>query len=372
MYKTKQCSPSQVSPAISCAHFDVPYVHTFRLSESIPLPCPVRSVSNIAAGNSQSKEDELQEKPGPATAFLGPVGSRATLGVTCSCRSRRVRASVMLVEVVRSHGDEVVVIRKLARLCREAEVGNRWDLEVGNFKALSPVIFGLVLKIKFERLILEVGEASFGGNVGIANASGLESSVWFRAVWLYAYRATSGFVGLPIIVLVIRSVSVTIHSHDPGKHGAWTVVLVCVEEDTQALKLVYRTKNRSFSCALFREPHGESISVKTALAGDLELNNDLLSSAIFLPLDILKQPTSQLVAVKGTRENIHPVREGLSDARRTYWSVRMMVSPPNSHHRLCMSESRYGYAVCVSMRPTSIHDRLQVGRLTGSRLCVRN
>lgn len=30
-----------------------------------------------------------------------------------------------------------------------------------------------------------------------------------------------------------------------------------------------------------------------------------------------------------------------------YLSVRMMVSPPKSHQRLCMSESRYGYAYRV-------------------------
>jgi hypothetical protein len=50
--------------------------------------------------------------------------------------------------------------------------------------------------------------------------------------------------------------------------------------------------------------------------------------------------TSQFVAVSGTRENIHPVREGLSEARRMYLSVRTMVSPPKSHQRLCISESR--------------------------------
>lgn len=59
---------------------------------------------------------------------------------------------------------------------------------------------------------------------------------------------------------------------------------------------------------------------------------------------------SQFVAVRGTLEKIQPSREGLSDASRMYLSVRMIVSPPKSHHRLCMSESRYG----------------------GSRLCVRN
>ena len=54
------------------------------------------------------------------------------------------------------------------------------------------------------------------------------------------------------------------------------------------------------------------------------------------------QPTSQLVAVRGTRENSQPSREGLSEASRMYLSVRIIVSPPKSHQRLCMSESRYG------------------------------
>lgn len=30
------------------------------------------------------------------------------------------------------------------------------------------------------------------------------------------------------------------------------------------------------------------------------------------------------------------------DDINTYLSVRITVSPPKSHHRLCMSESRYG------------------------------
>ena len=64
--------------------------------------------------------------------------------------------------------------------------------------------------------------------------------------------------------------------------------------------------------------------------------------------------TSQFVAVRGTREKSQPSREGLSDERRMYWSVRMMVSPPKSHQRLCMSESRYG---CGEVRGCSISIR---------------
>jgi hypothetical protein len=61
--------------------------------------------------------------------------------------------------------------------------------------------------------------------------------------------------------------------------------------------------------------------------------------------------TSQFVAVSGTRENIHPSLDALSEASRMYLSVRMMVSPPKSHQRLCMSESRYGCAGTVRMNP---------------------
>ena len=79
--------------------------------------------------------------------------------------------------------------------------------------------------------------------------------------------------------------------------------------------------------------------------------------------------TSQFVAVRGTRENSQPSREGLSDERRMYWSVRMMVSPPKSHQRLCMSESRYGWS---RVRVCSYVGARWCRRLTGSRLCVRS
>jgi hypothetical protein len=69
------------------------------------------------------------------------------------------------------------------------------------------------------------------------------------------------------------------------------------------------------------------------------------------------KPTSQFVAVKGTRENSHPSCEGRSEVSRmylfphqhasfprdnntAYWSARTMVFPPKSNHRLCISESR--------------------------------
>jgi hypothetical protein len=51
---------------------------------------------------------------------------------------------------------------------------------------------------------------------------------------------------------------------------------------------------------------------------------------------------------------------------RIYWSVRTIVSPPKSYHRLCMSESRYGW------RETSVQSRRknEAGVIVPGRECV--
>jgi len=74
-----------------------------------------------------------------------------------------------------------------------------------------------------------------------------------------------------------------------------------------------------------------------------------------------RKHTSQFVAVNGTFENIHPLWDGRSEASRmylrgcgqrmaqiasrgtgAYLSALIIVSPPKSNHRLCISVSRYG------------------------------
>jgi hypothetical protein len=55
---------------------------------------------------------------------------------------------------------------------------------------------------------------------------------------------------------------------------------------------------------------------------------------------VREELTSQFVAVNGTLEKIHPFLEPNSPVSLTYLSVRMTVSPPKSHQRLCISESR--------------------------------
>ena len=75
------------------------------------------------------------------------------------------------------------------------------------------------------------------------------------------YGASSDLISLAVIVLIIGGLSVAAHGHDVGEYGAGSVVLVCVEEDTEALELVRVAKDIAWLCALLGEPHGEAIAV---------------------------------------------------------------------------------------------------------------
>ena len=91
------------------------------------------------------------------------------------------------------------------------------------------------------------------------------------------YRAARNFVGLAIVVLVVLGLAVTVHGHDVREHCAGAVVLVGVDEDTEALEVVGVAKDRSWLRALLGEPHGKAVAVEVALTMDLELESDLLA-----------------------------------------------------------------------------------------------
>jgi hypothetical protein len=91
------------------------------------------------------------------------------------------------------------------------------------------------------------------------------------------YRASSDLVRLTIIVLVVCRVTVTVHSHDVREYGAWSVVLVRVEEETKTLEFVRVAKDIAWLASLLGEPHGKAISIQIALAANLELEFDLLA-----------------------------------------------------------------------------------------------
>lgn len=91
------------------------------------------------------------------------------------------------------------------------------------------------------------------------------------------YRASSDLVGLTIVVLVIRGLPITVHSHDVGEYCARAVVLVRIEEEAKALELVCVTEDVSWLSALLGEPHCEAVAVEVALAVNLELELNLLA-----------------------------------------------------------------------------------------------
>lgn len=57
---------------------------------------------------------------------------------------------------------------------REAEVGYYREGDVRCVKASHPLIFGLVLELELEVVLLEVGEAAFCGDACATDSSGLE------------------------------------------------------------------------------------------------------------------------------------------------------------------------------------------------------
>jgi hypothetical protein len=90
------------------------------------------------------------------------------------------------------------------------------------------------------------------------------------------YGASSQFIGLAIVCLVVAGFAVAHHGHDVGEGCARAVVLVCVEENSQTLKVIRRAKNGALCRALLGEPHGEAIAVQVSLSVDLEFKFDLL------------------------------------------------------------------------------------------------
>ena len=94
---------------------------------------------------------------------------------------------------------------------------------------------------------------------------------------LEAYRAASDFIRLAVVVLIIRGVAVAIHGHNVGEHGAWSVVLIRVEEETESLELVRVTKNVAWLRSLLGEPHREAVAIEVPLTMNLELEQNLLA-----------------------------------------------------------------------------------------------
>lgn len=142
--------------------------------EAVSLACAVDGVADVGAGEGEAEEDELHEEPGPAAGLLLARHARGRLAGLGVGRGGRL-AGVAAVQVERLDRDDVEVVRELARLGGEAQVGDGRDLEVGDLEAEGVLVFGLVLQLELEERVLEVGDAGFGGDLGVADAAGLDT-----------------------------------------------------------------------------------------------------------------------------------------------------------------------------------------------------
>jgi hypothetical protein len=123
-----------------------------------------------------------------------------------------------------------------------------------------PVILVLVLKLELELLVLEVRQAELGRRVRVANAP---------------RRAACQLRVFAIVALVVGGLSVPKHGHDVGEHNTWSVVLVRVDKDAQALKVIRVAEDIALLAALAGHPHGEAIAIQLVFARDLELDFNL-------------------------------------------------------------------------------------------------
>ncbi|KAI6755059.1 hypothetical protein HG531_004165 [Fusarium graminearum] len=167
-----------------------------------------------------------------------------------SCRPPSGRR--LSVQVLGSDGDDIVVVAKLTSLGSETDVG-----DVGNsrgilkIKACLPLILNLVLEFQLELLVLEVGKAQLGGDACMSDA---------------ARRAASELSVLSVVGLVVRGLAITIHGHNIGEDDTGTVVLVGINEDSEALEVVGSAKDSSLLRTLAGNPHSKTVAIELVLA----------------------------------------------------------------------------------------------------------
>ncbi len=219
--------------------------------------------ADVRTTGGDEEENDLGEEPGPRAAALGRVvavraaAAAVAVGVVAL---RRGRAGVG-VEVVRLDRHNVVVVAELARLGAEAQVGNVGQLRGAvDVEARLPLVLVLVLQLQPQVLVLKVRQAQLGRDRGVADA---------------ACRAARQLGVLAVVVLVVELAAVAVHRHDVGEHHAGPVVLVRVDEDTQAVKLVAAAKDGAHLAALARHPHSQTVAEQLVLARNLELDLDL-------------------------------------------------------------------------------------------------
>jgi hypothetical protein len=144
------------------------------LLEPVSLLRPVDSVSNIRTRKRKSKQHEFHKEPCPAPLILLLPRHTACRLLASVGIDTRIGTRILLVQVMRPYRNDVVVVGQLTGFSGETEVRDGRDFEVGNIEACCPFVDGLVLELEFEVFVLEVGEFGDGGDLGVADASGLD------------------------------------------------------------------------------------------------------------------------------------------------------------------------------------------------------
>lgn len=125
-----QCRPIVLVPTLCAAVYlcnatllcaNTAFIPQIRLPlETISLLRSVDGVTDVCTRKRETEEHELDEEPCPAaTTALLPNHGRARLFAARAVQLRGVCASVLLVQVLRFDGDDIVVVGQFAGLSRK-------------------------------------------------------------------------------------------------------------------------------------------------------------------------------------------------------------------------------------------------------------
>ncbi len=103
------------------------------------------------------------------------------------------------------------------------------------------------------------------------------------------YGTAGDFVVFAIVVFVVCDGGISQHGHYVGKYDTGSLVLVCIDKDTEAFELVGGAEDGARGAALFGKPDGHAIAVEVALAVDLEFHFNLLVSQLGATVGIVVQ-----------------------------------------------------------------------------------
>lgn len=90
-----------------------------------------------------------------------------------------------------------------------------------------------------------------------------------------AHRASSQFVRFAVVGFIVSGLAVAKHTHDIGEDDTRSVVLIGIEENAQALKLVLHAENVALLGPILGDPHGKAIAKEASLAIYAEFELDL-------------------------------------------------------------------------------------------------